>query len=174
MEYDKIDGYQITPKNNLKFTDAINVKSMILINPSLIEKMVDIKARIRFNHQINLLAIIYEDDDTTGEGLRLAHTEAEKFRMEIINKYKKYISDEKLELLENKLAILEDELNLRMQYLLAANEELQREGKSRQKYLLFLGKFNNKNNYKYQDMIEISQFIVILLLFFIVITLLYK
>ena len=27
--------------------------------------------------------------------------------------------------------ILEDELNLRMQYLLAANEELQREGKSR-------------------------------------------
>ena len=89
MEYDKIDGYQITPKNNLKFTDAINVKSMILINPSLIEKMVDIKARKRFNHLINLLAIIYEDDDTTGEGLRLAHTEAEKFRMEIINKYKK-------------------------------------------------------------------------------------
>lgn len=131
MEYDKIDGYQITPKNNLKFADAINVKSMILINPSLIEKMVDIKARKRFNHLINLLAIIYEDDDTSGEGLRLAHNEAEKFRMEIINKYKKYISEEKLELLENKLAILEDELNLRMQYLLAANEELQKEGKSR-------------------------------------------
>ena len=127
MEYDKIDGYQITPKNNIKFQDAINVKSMVLINPSLIEKMVDIKARKRFNHLINLLAIIYEDDDTTGEGLRLA----EKFRMEIINKYKKYISDEKLELLENKLAILEDELNLRMQYLLAANEEIAKEGKSR-------------------------------------------
>jgi hypothetical protein len=51
--------------------------------------------------------------------------------MEIINKYKKYISEEKLELLENKLAILEDELNLRTQYLMAANEEMAKEGKSR-------------------------------------------
>lgn len=131
MEYDKINGYQLNPKNNVKFQDAINVKSMVLINPSLIEKMVDIKARKRFNHLINLLAIIYEDDDNTGEGLRLAHNEAEKFRMEIINKYKKYISEEKVELLENKLAILEDELNLRMQYLLAANEEMRMKGKSR-------------------------------------------
>ena len=118
MEYDKINGCLITPKNNLKFQDAINVKSMILINPSLIEKMVDIKARKRFNNLINLLAIIYEDDDNTGEGLRLAKNEAEKFRMEIINKYRRYISLEKLELLENKLAILEDELNLRLEYLI--------------------------------------------------------
>lgn len=132
MEYDKIDGYPIKPKNNIKFQDAINVKSMVLINPTLIEKMVDIKARKRFNHLINLLAIIYEDDnDTSGEGLRLAKDEAEKFRMEIINKYRKYLSEEKVELLENKLAILEDELNLRMEYLLAANQELSMEGKSR-------------------------------------------
>ena len=131
MEYDKISGYPITPKNNVKFQDAINVKSMILINPTLIEKMVDIKARKRFNYLINLLAIIYEDDDPTGEGLRLAHNEAEKFRMEIINKYRKYISEEKAELLESKLAILEDELNLRMQYLMENNEELSMEGKSR-------------------------------------------
>ena len=60
MEYDKIDGYQVTPKNNMKFQDAINVKSMVLINPSLIEKMVDIKARKRFNHLINLLIIIFK------------------------------------------------------------------------------------------------------------------
>lgn len=132
MEYDKIDGYKITPKNNVKFTDAINVKSMVLINPSLIEKMVDIKARKRFNYLINLLAIIYEDDDMSGEGLRLAKNEAEKFRMEIINKYKKYISEEKLELLENKLQILEDELDLRLEYLLDMQEQYNKEeGKSR-------------------------------------------
>jgi len=131
MEYDKIDGYRINPKNNIKFQDAINVKSMILINPTLIEKMVDIKARKRFNYLINLLAIIYEEDDETGEGLRIAHNEAEKFRTEIINKYRKYISQEKLELLENKIAILEDELNLRMEYLLQANQNMEKEGKSR-------------------------------------------
>ena len=117
MDYDETTGYLVNPKNNLKFTDAINVKSMGLINPDLIEKMVDIKAKKRFNHLINLLSIIYEDEDGGGDGLRLAKNEAEKFRMEIINKYRKYLSDERIELYENKLSILEDELNLRLEYL---------------------------------------------------------
>ena len=43
FEYDKVKGYNISPKNNVKFEDAINVNRMILINPSLIEKMVDKK-----------------------------------------------------------------------------------------------------------------------------------
>ena len=131
MEYDKIHGYKVTPKNNIKFTDAINVKSMVLLNPSLIEKMVDIKARKRFNHLINLLAIVYEDDDDSGEGLMLAKNEAEKFRMEIINKYKKYISEEKLELYESKIGILEDELDLRLSALKDRHDELSMSGKSR-------------------------------------------
>ena len=131
MEYDKIHGYKVTPKNNIKFTDAINVKSMVLLNPSLIEKMVDIKARKRFNHLINLLAIVYEDDDDSGEGLMLAKNEAEKFRMEIINKYKKYISEEKLELYESKLGILEDELDLRLSALKDRYDEKSMSGKSR-------------------------------------------
>ena len=131
MEYDKIHGYKVTPKNNIKFTDAINVKSMVLLNPSLIEKMVDIKARKRFNHLINLLAIVYEDDDDSGEGLMLAKNEAEKFRMEIINKYKKYISEEKLELYESKIGILEDELDLRLSALKDRQDELSMSGKSR-------------------------------------------
>lgn len=131
MEYDKIHGYKVTPKNNIKFTDAINVKSMVLLNPSLIEKMVDIKARKRFNHLINLLAIVYEDDDDSGEGLMLAKNEAEKFRMEIINKYKKYISEEKLELYESKIGILEDELDLRLSALKERQDELSMSGKSR-------------------------------------------
>ena len=50
--------------------------------------------------------------------------------MEIINKYKAYIKQEKLELLEKKLAILEDELNLRIKYL-SYDNEYSREGKSR-------------------------------------------
>ncbi len=119
MDYDKINGCEVKPKNNLNFVDAINVKSMVLINPSLIEKMVDMKARKRFSKLINILSIVYEesDDDASGDGLMLAKNEAEKFRMEIINKYKKYLSEEKLELYENKLAILEDELNLRLNYI---------------------------------------------------------
>lgn len=137
FEYDKISGYNIKPNPKLKFQDAINVNRMILINPSLIEKMVDKKIKRKFDYLINLLAIVYENDDDTGEGLKLALNEAEKFRMELVNKYKQYLSDEKYELLLKKIAILEDELYLRMQYILNMNaymeqfEEEKVEGKSR-------------------------------------------
>ena len=136
FEYDKISGYNIKPNPKLKFQDAINVNRMILINPSLIEKMVDKKIKRKFDYLINLLAIVYENDDDTGEGLKLALNEAEKFRMELVNKYKQYLSDEKYELLLKKIAILEDELYLRMQYILNMNAYMEQmeektEGKSR-------------------------------------------
>lgn len=132
MDYDKIDGCKFTPKNNIKFQDAINVNRMILISPTLIEKMVDKKAKKRFDYLINLLAIVLDEDDETGESLRHALNECERFRREIINKYQKYLSEEKEELLENKLAILEDELKLRLQYLMdMTNEQEYTSGKSR-------------------------------------------
>ena len=122
FEYDKISGYNIKPNPKLKFQDAINVNRMILINPSLIEKMVDKKIKRRFDYLINLLSIVYENDDDTGDGLQLALDESEKFRNELSNKYKQYVKEEKYELLLKKIAILEDELYLRMQCLM--NKEL--------------------------------------------------
>lgn len=120
FEYDKLKGYQVHPKQNVRFTNAINVNSMIIINPSLIEKIVDRKIKYKFNSLINLISFVYENDDaSTSDGLELALNEAEKLRMEIINKYKKYIEQEKLELIEKKIDILEDELKLRMQYVIA-------------------------------------------------------
>ena len=135
FEYDKISGYNIKPNPKLKFQDAINVNRMILINPSLIEKMVDKKIKRRFDYLINLLSIVYENDDESGDGLQLALDEAEKFRNELCNKYKQYLKEEKFELLLKKIAILEDELYLRMQYIMNreyfADYEEKKEGKSR-------------------------------------------
>lgn len=132
FEYDKISGYNIKPNPNLKFQDAINVNKMILINPSLIEKMVDKKIKRRFDYLINLLSVVYENDDDTGEGLKLALNEAEKFRIELNNKYRQYINEEKFDLLQKKIAILEDELYLRMQFVLDKVNDIEEEkGKSR-------------------------------------------
>ena len=103
FEYGKIKGYSITPKKNVKFQDAINVDKMILINPTLIEKMIDKKVKKRFEYLINLITVVCESEDESGDGLYLALNEAEKFRREIINKYKNYLSEEKLMLLEKKL-----------------------------------------------------------------------
>lgn len=132
FEYEKISGYNIKPKNNVKFEDAININKMILINPSLIEKMIDKKVKRKFKYLINLMAVVCSSDDDSPDGLYLALNEAEKFRNEIFNKYKMYMEKEKVELLEKKLDILEDELRLRIKYLSYENqEEKQKEGKSR-------------------------------------------
>lgn len=135
FEYDKISGYNIKPNPKLKIQDAINVNRMILINPSLIEKMVDKKIKRKFDYLINFLSIVYDNEDGTGDGLELALNEAEKFRNELCNKYKQYVKEEKYELLLKKISILEDELYLRMQYIrnmdLFMDPEEKTDGKSR-------------------------------------------
>ena len=124
FEYDKVKGYNISPKNNVKFEDAINVNRMILINPSLIEKMVDKKVKRKFAYLVNMISFVCDnDDDESGDGLYLALDQAEKFRMELINKFA---------LLEKKIAILEDELKLRIKYHVKDYEDTKElEGKSR-------------------------------------------
>ena len=130
FEYDKLQGYCVTPKKNVRFQDAINVDRMILINPTLIEKMIDKKVKRRFEYLINLISVVCESEDESGDGYYLALNEAEKFRREIFNKYRNYLTEEKLQLLEKKIAILEDELHLRINYL-SYNNEFSKEGKSR-------------------------------------------
>ena len=133
FEYDKVKGYNISPKNNVKFEDAINVNRMILINPSLIEKMVDKKVKRKVAYLVNMISFVCDnDDDESGDGLYLALDQAEKFRMELINKYKQYIQEEKFALLEKKIAILADELKLRIKYHVKDYEDTKElEGKSR-------------------------------------------
>lgn len=132
LEYDKLDGYKIHPKDNIKFTNAINVNKMVFINPSLIEKIVDRKIKHKFNNLINLLSFVYENDDaSTTDGLDLALNEAEKFRVETINKYRSYLTEEKLKLMEKKIDILEDEIKLRRQFFI--NEQASREFYSEKK-----------------------------------------
>ncbi|MDD6879512.1 MAG: hypothetical protein PUD59_04730 [bacterium] len=130
FEYNKIGGYKITPKKNVKFEDAINVNKMILINPSLIEKMIDKKVKRKLDYLINMMSIVCDSDDDNADGLYLALDEVEKFKMEVINKYKKYVEEEKMEMLMKKISILEDELNLRIKYM-GIDFEKEKEGKSR-------------------------------------------
>ncbi len=130
FEYDKIEGYNLKPKNT-PFKDCINVNKMIIVNPSLIDTLITKKINNRFKKLIKLISYLYEENDETGEGYRLALNEISKFRMELINKYKSYLSEEKLKLLDNKLSVLEEEVNLKLEYLYEQSESKEKEGKSR-------------------------------------------
>ena len=114
FEYDKINGYNFYPKRSFK--DSIDVNKMILVNPSMIEKVIDRKFNKRFERLLRFLGLVYEDGDSTGEGYKEALNEITRLRQEYNNKYRKYMGEEKAMLLEQKLNILEQEVKLRMEY----------------------------------------------------------
>ena len=112
FDYDKIDGYNLKAKKNTNFFDDINVSRVIIINPSFSEKIANKKMDAKFERHLTMMNIVLEEDET-GEGLDIVLNEANKFRMELLNKYRKYIEAEKLELMLKKIEIIERELGLR-------------------------------------------------------------
>ncbi len=129
FDYDKLDGYQLQGKKDIRFVDAININRMIIINPTFIEKIATKKMNAKFERFVKLIQVVCEvgDDDTSGETYLLALNEAEKLKREFLNKYRKLVSEEILELLLKKIGILENEVKLRYNLLMqkiAYEEEL--------------------------------------------------
>lgn len=117
FEYDKMEGYDLSPKKGIKIEDAINVNKVVIINPSLAEKVARKKLDIKFRKLLQLLKVIFETDDDTGTAYREGLNEVSKLRLELLTKYKKHLDQEQFELTEKKLGILEHELKIRLYYL---------------------------------------------------------
>ncbi len=120
FDYDKLDGYNLTMKKDVHFADAIDINRVIIINPTFIDKIATKKLNAKFNKLINMMQVVCEvgDEDSSGEGYRIALNEATKLKQELWNKYRKYITEEKLKLMLKKIEILEDELELRQELLI--------------------------------------------------------
>ena len=91
FEYDKIQGYDLNPRN-VKIKDAIDVNKMIVINPSMIEKLAFRKVNNKFNKLYKLIMLLFNsdlDDDTASTGYREALNEITKLRLELYTKYNK-------------------------------------------------------------------------------------
>ena len=132
FEYDKMEGYDLSPKKGIKIEDAINVNKVVIINPTLASKVAKKKLDLKFRKLVNLLNIIFETDDETGTAYHQGLDEVNRLRMEIINKYKKYLEDDEFDTMEKKLGILEHELKVRLHFLEQQMQyENRKEGKSR-------------------------------------------
>ena len=134
MEYENLKGFNVKPKHNINFEDMINVEEMIVINPGLIEKLVDKKCKRTFEKIITMISIASEeDDDDEGDAsFMLILDEIERFKNLIINKYKNHIEEKEYETLLKKLEILKAEIERRRNYILEKelNYEVSKKGKS--------------------------------------------
>jgi hypothetical protein len=130
FENDNMLGYDIKPKKNIKLKGAIAVNKMLIIEPELIDKLVNKKINRRFKDLITNLSSLYDDDDDDGTNLMQALNQIEKFRREIYNKYRNYMNKEIQLMLEKKLSILENEVKLRLyNFTYNYNNTNEKEGK---------------------------------------------
>ena len=130
MEYEKLKGFSVKPKNNVTFEDMINVDEMILINPSLIEKLITKKCTKTFDRIIKMISIVSDDDDDDS-GYMLILDEIERFKNLLVNKYQKYMEEKEYELNLKKLELLKEEIEHRKNALIETLDvELSRKGKS--------------------------------------------
>lgn len=114
MDIDKLKGYGFSPKNNVKY-DGIVVNKMVIIKPSMIEKVLRRKIKKKLDLYLKLIIkFIESDDSSTGDALREALNDLTRYKNIIEYKYKKYLDEKYLSILLKKIAILEYELNSRL------------------------------------------------------------
>ena len=111
INYEKFDGYKISPKN-IK-TPGISVKSLIIIKPSFIEKVLKRKLQRKLEYYLKYLIEINDDDSTD---FREALNDIERFKEIIKYKYQKYLDDKYINLLLKKITLIQKEIKEKIVY----------------------------------------------------------
>ena len=114
INYEMI-GFNVKPLNKINYP-GIKVNSMVIINPSFIEKVLKKKIKKRVDLFVKLMITVLEDDDTNPDDVTKALNELSKYRSIIINKYRKFLDEKYISLLLKKLDFLERELKQKIMY----------------------------------------------------------
>jgi len=108
VDYEKLKGYRFSPKDNLNY-DGIKVNEMMIIKPSLIEKIIKRKIKNRLELYMNF--ILEQMDSEDEESSRIALDDLSRYRYLVKNKYSFYLDEKYLNLLDKKFNFIEKQLN---------------------------------------------------------------
>lgn len=109
--YKEIEGYKVNPKNSFPYK-GIAVESMFLIKPSFIEKIVKKKIKRKLEFYLNYLIELTDSDDDTSA--RKALDELTRYKEAIDYKYRKFLDDKYINLLNKKISLLEREMKMKI------------------------------------------------------------
>ena len=112
LEYDKIKGYNITPKSNIY--DAIPVNKIVFVNPSLSEKIIKKKISIKLKNLLKYLEDIDNSGSTDEDGVRQSLMDAERLKLMILNEYRKYLGNTYQSLTLKKIQIIINQLRIKL------------------------------------------------------------
>lgn len=114
FELDKVEGYSVTPK--VSKDNQIEVSKIIFIDDEFSEKIIRKKIDKRIDYLLNQLKLIEDNDDgdETEDMIKRTIIDAEKLRMQIINKYVKYLGNTYHSLTLNKIQVITTNLRYKL------------------------------------------------------------
>ena len=111
LELDKLNGYKVNPK--VKEKEAIEVNKILFVNDDFSERIIRKKIDTKIEYLLAKLKE-YNDEGTDNGSLKKSLMEAEKLRIQLINKYIKYLGHTYMGLTLKKIELIIDELNYKL------------------------------------------------------------
>ena len=109
MEY-SMPGYTFSPK---KIVSYLNVKNIKVIDNQMSYNILSIKFTERFKKLLKLVSLYLNDDDASDSDTSLVLDEVSQIKSILLNKYQKFINNEKEELFLKKLRLIENEIKIK-------------------------------------------------------------
>ena len=109
---DDIDftGYKFNSKRS---KNIIKVSNVTVVDPKMINEILTIKFNRRFKKLLTLVSAVLNDTDASDADTALALDEVQLVKEILLNRYQKFLNQEKEELFLKKLRVLENELRLK-------------------------------------------------------------
>lgn len=111
LELDKLKGYKVNPKVCEK--DAIEVSKITFVNDDLSERIIRKKIDSKIEYLLYKLKL-YNDEGTDSGAVKKSLMDAEKLRLQLINKYVKYLGNTYASLTLKKIELIIDELSYKL------------------------------------------------------------
>lgn len=115
LNCDPVNGYKITPKNNIPY-EGIMVNEMVIVKPSLAEKIIKRKIKNKIDLYLKLI-IDNLDGSSSSDDTRKALGDVERYKHIINEKYAIYLDNKYISLLNKKMDVIERELKSNLIYL---------------------------------------------------------
>ncbi len=125
LEFDKREGYNITPKT--KIEDAIKVDKIVFVNPSFSEKIIKKKIDIKIRQLLKELTVLDENGGDDEDGLRRNLMEAERLKLNILNNYVKYLGHTYESLTLRKVQVIINQLRIKLYNSINKRRSIQNE-----------------------------------------------
>ena len=109
-----LDGFSMASRSKVFKIGDSNIREIKVMDKKLANPLVSKKVFKQYDKLISLITELLFDDDGSGDSIREALNQIEKFRLQIKNKYREYLKQKELIKMSKELKLLQNEAKKRL------------------------------------------------------------